>query len=227
LLVNVFIISLIWIQHRHMFGTPQAARERVSEAMPLVLSVQRATPRPQPPRRTTRAKTPVPTSPNHELARIAPHASPQPPQRPHVLVSRIARDEARYAKEVARLNAGNDPHALPTIDPASRESSVKTYTMQFSSGNGAHGNGYIFPTRNWNDRGMDCYYGRYEYTYPDGAEEDGNIVWPFCFEPSSDPFKQPPHPMPFPEPMVGFVLTPGTQMPPLERQVYEAWIAGR
>lgn len=126
------------------------------------------------------------------------------------------------------LTKSDDPHAIPTIDPASQGSTMKTYQFQIpaSMRGDEHGNGLITPTASWHDRGLNCYYGRYEYTYPDGAEESGSIAWPFCYDPGADPFKEPPHPMPFPPPPVGYVLPAGTDLPPIEKDFYERWAAG-
>jgi hypothetical protein len=87
-----------------------------------------------------------------------------------------------------------------------------------------HGNGIITPTRHWRDNGLDCYYARYEFTNPDGSEEDGDIVWPFCYDPGADPFTQPPHRIPFPFPRAGFKLPPDALLPPQEKSVYEEWL---
>ena len=139
----------------------------------------------------------------------------------------LARDEAGYAKEVAQLNRQNDPHSIPTIDPSARESSSKSYQFAIpSSARGdEHGNGIITPTRSWRDGNLDCYYGRYEYTYGDGAMEEGNIAWPFCYDPDDDPFKLPPHPIPFPLPLPGFRLPADADLPPLEKTEYQRWAA--
>jgi hypothetical protein len=141
--------------------------------------------------------------------------------------SKIERDQAGFAKEVAQLNKENDPHAIPTIDPGSQESASKDYAFAVPSSlrGSEHGNGIITPTRHWRDNGRDCYYGRYEFTYPDGSEEDGEIVWPFCYDPGADPFTQPPHQIPFPFPLAGFKLPPDTQLPPIEKSVYQQWVA--
>jgi hypothetical protein len=165
------------------------------------------------------------TTPRREIVKET--KLPAPPEVHHAPVapSKIERDEAGFAREVAQLNEQNDPHAIPTIDPASRESPTKTYAFDVPSSlrGDEHGNGIITPTRSWQQGGLDCYYGRYEFTYPDGAVESGDIVWPFCFDPADDPFKQPPHPIPFPLPVVGFKLPPDAQMPPIEKQVYQQW----
>ncbi|HZV76635.1 MAG TPA: hypothetical protein VFF63_02610 [Candidatus Babeliales bacterium] len=166
--------------------------------------------------------------PRRELARETPVPAPAQPPLPRPPVpSKLQRDEAGFAREVAQLNAQDDPHAVPTIDPASRESSTKTYAFDVPSSlrGDEHGNGIITPVRAWRDHGQDCYYGRYEYTYPDGATESGSILWPFCYDPGVDPFRQPPHTIPFPLPLIGFRLPADAQMPPIEKAVYEAWAA--
>ncbi len=159
-----------------------------------------------------------------ETTAPAPH---EPPPRRQTVPSKIERDEAGFAREVAQLNEQNDPHSIPTIDPASQESARKTYSFDIPSSlrGEEHGNGIITPIESWRRDGRDCYYGRYEFTYPDGAMESGNIVWPFCFDPVSDPFKEPPHPIPFPLPLVGFKLPPDAQLPPIEKAVYQQWAA--
>lgn len=142
-------------------------------------------------------------------------------------MSKIERDQAGFAREVAQLNRENDPHAIPTIDPGSQESATKDYAFAVPSSlrGSEHGNGIITPTRSWRDNGHDCYYGRYEFTYPDGSTEDGEIVWPFCYDPGSDPFTQPPHEIPFPFPLANFKLPPDTQLPPIEKTIYQEWVA--
>jgi hypothetical protein len=161
----------------------------------------------------------------HELARVVKTAaSPEPPRRLSA-PSNIERDTAGFAKEVAKLNALDDPHAIPTIDPGTRGSAMKSYAFNVPSSlrGSDEGNGIITPTRAWHENGLDCYYGRYEFTYPDGATESGDIVWPFCFDPGSDPFKLPPHPIPFPLPAAGWKLSSDDSMPPIEKSVYRQW----
>ncbi|HEY1655399.1 MAG TPA: hypothetical protein VGF86_09820 [Candidatus Tumulicola sp.] len=227
--VHVAVLSLLLGALRTVM-TPRGATERVSETTTIELQPRAPAPRPQ-----TRARRkvvrPVPMSmparsvPRHELAKQVAFAPPQPPRRPQsVLGAHLANDRARFSEEVAQLNKGNDPHAIPTIDPSTAESPSKSYAFNAHSPQGdEHGNGIISPIRSWQDRGRDCYYARYEYTYPSGAMEDGNIVWPVCFDPGSDPFHQPPHQMPFPLPAAGYILPPGTELPPLEKIVYEEW----
>ncbi|HZZ01069.1 MAG TPA: hypothetical protein VFE36_16020 [Candidatus Baltobacteraceae bacterium] len=207
---------------------PQGSREKVSQIT--IASIEKMQPKTPPVHRPKpRAIVTVPAAPApHELSKEVPNAVPQPPRRKASVESQLDRDRTRFAREVAQLNKSNDPHAIPTIDPASQESSVKTYAFQIPASlrGEEHGNGLITPTTSWHDNGLDCYYGRYEFTYPDGAEESGAIAWPFCYEPGSDPFKEPPHPMPFPPPPVGYVLPSGSYLPPLEKDFYDHWVAG-
>jgi hypothetical protein len=142
------------------------------------------------------------------------------------LEQRLAADQSHFGQEVAALNKGNDVHVTPTIAPGGGGSSMKSYAFSPPGGGegSRYGNGVITPTRHWvADDGRNCYYGRYELEYSDGASEDGEIPWPFCYAPSADPFLLPPHPIPFPLPLAGYVLPPGTELTPIERDVYDHW----
>ena len=206
---------------------PQGSPESLSQIT--VASIARVQPTPAAVR-STHLRTIVPAAPPapHELSKHVTRAVAQLPRRVAAAESQLDRDRSRFAREVAQLNEGDDPHAIPTIDPASQEASVKTYSFQIpaSMRGEEHGNGLITPTTSWHERGLDCYYGRYEFTYPDGAQEAGAIPWPFCYEPGTDPFKEPPHPMPFPPPPIGYVLPAGTDLPPIEKDFYDRWAAG-
>jgi len=226
LLMHAVLLGVLFALVARRF-VPQGSPENVSQVT--VASIERfATPKPAPVQRVHHRSvtivTPAQTA-HRELAKVEPHAAPQPPH-PLTLKERLQRDRAQFGREVAQLNSGNDPHAIATIDPGSQESSTKTYAFQIPSSlrGQEHGNGFITPTTSWKDHGLDCYYGHYDYTYPDGAEESGAIAWPFCYDPGLDPFKEPPHPMPFPPPLVGYVLPPGTYLPPLEKDFYDHWI---
>jgi hypothetical protein len=230
--LHVTVITLILAALPAEVQNPRGESLRLSDRMTVSIQKQVAPPKPVPKRVIPHelAAAPAPrAAARHELARQAYDAPPQPPQRPHaVAVSPIQRDREAFADEVAALNKSNDPHAIPTIDPASRGTQSRSYRFDTSLSDSGeqHGNGIISPTQSWQERGLDCYYTRYSYTYPSGAMEDGSIVWPVCYNPASDPFHQPPHPMPFPLPVAGYTLPPGTQLPPLEKSVYEQWAAG-
>jgi hypothetical protein len=234
-LFHLLFLTLIFYAARTLF-TNAGAKEHTSQTTIVTISKQPPITPPSPvPHRVVKqvvhpvTAPPAAVTPRHEIARQVAKAPSQPPPPRHhpTAVSQIVQDQAAYAKEVAQLNKGNDPHAIPTIDPSMRGSSTKSYAFNPGQSNDGedHGNGIITPTQSWHDHGMDCYYGRYEYTYPDGAEEQGNIAWPFCYPPDSDPFKGPPHLMPFPDPLPGYSLPPGTDLPPLEKSFYQQWAA--
>lgn len=225
--IHVIVLTLLFYAIAHVF-IPKGTKEVVAQRTVVTIEkAAQAAPAPhRQPRRVHHHEPPPAQVPRPEIARIT--TRPAPPQVPHrapSVPSRIERDEAGFAHEVARLNEQNDPHAIPTIDPASRESYTKTYAFNVPSSmrGDEHGNGIITPVQSWHENGLDCYYGRYEYTYPDGANESANILWPFCFDPAADPFKLPPHPIPFPLPLLGFKLPRDAQMPPIEKSVYQQW----
>ena len=228
--LHVAVLSALFYAFARIVITPEGAGERVSEKTAVSIDAPiKPTPAPKHHELRKPVRLPPPPAPAlHELAKETFAATPQPPERPRkIVVSSIQRDRTTFANEVAQLNQRNDPHAIPTIDPASAESPSKAYSFDAShSSNGsAHGNGIITPMRSWRERGLDCYYARYEYTYASGASEEGTIPWPVCYDPVSDPFHEPPHPMPFPLPQAGYELPPGTEMPPLEKKVYDEWAA--
>jgi hypothetical protein len=223
--LHVLILTVLLYAVARLF-VPRGEREVVSQTTSV--SIERLPPTPAPKRvvHHVRQRESAPaTTPHQELAKVAVQATPQAPHVHRTVTSSIERDEAGFSKEVAQLNQQNGAHAIPTIDPASQGSTMKSYHFDVpsTSGGDEHGNGIITPTQSWHDAGQDCYYGRYEYTYPDGAMEDGAIPWPFCYNPATDPFKRPPHPMPFPLPLPGYRLPPETQLPPIEKAVYDDW----
>jgi hypothetical protein len=245
-LLHLLVLGIVLRHYQHMLVQERGETLRVVRQKLTIEKAAVATPQPvlqqpqqqqqqqvQQPQKVQPHSAPPPEAPPapHELAREEPNAPPQPPQthHPSALSVQITHDEARFANEVAQLNKGNDPHAVPTIDPAAREPSMKTYGFVPPHGLGggdSPGNGLITPTSHWSDHGLDCYYGRYSYNYPSGGTEEGTIAWPFCYEPGSDPFKVPPHPIPFPLPLPGYKLPAGTDLPPIEKDIYDQWIAG-
>lgn len=231
IVLHVALIGLLLTVAAKVIIPNQGARERVSRTTIAWIEHRTpATPHPSAKRAPVRAAVaPAATLPRHELARIRPNATPQPAAHRHAtsLATRIATDRRTFADEVARLNAGNDPNAIPTIDPATQQSAMKSFRMNLPDGTHAQGpgNGLITTTRRWTHDGQDCYYGHYEYTYGDGSVESADIAWPFCYDPAVDPFRLPPHPIPMPLPIAGYRLPPGTRLPPLERDVYREWLA--
>ncbi|MBV8066781.1 MAG: hypothetical protein JO113_02305, partial [Candidatus Eremiobacteraeota bacterium] len=137
-------------------------RELVSQTKLVTIKKEiLSTPAPPPRRvRPVRQHQSAPAAPQRrEIARET--TVPAPPEVHHepIMPSKIERDEAGFAREVAQLNEQNDPHAIPTIDPASRESSTKSYAFDIPSSmrGDEHGNGIITPTRSWHQGELDCY----------------------------------------------------------------------
>ena len=226
--IHLIVLTLLFYAAARVLIT-HGSREIVSQTsittIARLVHPKKATVTPQRHRTVHRQESAPAKIEPHELARVVQTAaSPEPPRRLSA-PSNIERDTAGYAKEVAKLNALDDPHAIPTIDPGTRGSTMKSYAFNVPSSlrGSDEGNGIITPTRAWHENGRNCYYARYEFTYPDGAMESGDIVWPFCFDPASDPFKEPPHPIPFPLPPAGFKLASDEQLPPIEKSVYQQW----
>jgi hypothetical protein len=232
---NVLLLAELLHSATLLWGSKRGAAEIVHSKQLLTLEVRPET-TPQPPaaqpkvqkiQQVAQAQIAAPP-PLHELSREKPDASPQPPAppKPSTLESRISRDERDFASTVAKLNAANDPHAIATMDPATKGGSNKSYSFRVPGGHSStEGYGIITPSQSWHERGANCYYAHYEYTYPDGAEETGNIVWPVCYDPGADPFKEGRREMPFPLPIAGYRLPAGTDLPPIEKDVYSRWIA--
>lgn len=226
--LHVLVLGLLFFAFRAVI-TPQGA-EQLGETT--TITVEKRPVANAAPARHPKTAHPVlarsAPRPRHEIAKQVATAPAQSKPRPHApVVANVDRDRALFAGEVARLNRSNDVHAIPTIDPASAGQSNRSYAFDAAARYGTeHGNGIITPVTSWQDAGRDCYYARYSYTYPTGAMESGNIVWPICYDPATDPFHRPPHPMPFPLPLAGYRLPPGTQLPPLEKSVYDEWAAG-
>src|SRR5579862_2757806 len=112
---------------------PKGARESIAETT--TISIDRPAVR-QPPARPREKIRPhhtqvaqVAAVARRELAKEAPIAPPRANARPKTSVSSIERDASNFAKEVAALNKQNDPHAIPTMDPATRASAVKSYSF--------------------------------------------------------------------------------------------------
>jgi hypothetical protein len=210
----------------HVFLGPKGGTERLSETTKV--TIERVIPTPTPTPVPTPTPSPTPIVQGARAGAIAPARAVPPPAIPHTPspTTKLAADQRAFAKEVASLNAQNDVHAIPTIDPSQQASATKQYGFSVPHGlqAGNEGNGVITPTQSWHEKGEDCYYGRYSFVYGDGSMEAGNIVWPFCYDPGDDPFHQGRHQIPFPPPLPGYRLPPGTDLPPLEKDFYEHWI---
>jgi hypothetical protein len=110
-----------------------------------------------------------------------------PPQvqnhaRPRVSDAAIAifrRAAARFAQPDSPLTISPDPAQAP-----------QRYRIQLQGvlGHLRHGEGIYYPIKGWRSGDLDYYYVAYQFTYPDGTLESGNVPWPIHFEPGADPF---------------------------------------
>ena len=176
------------------------------------------------------AATPKPQERPTELARTTPNGTPVPhsaPKRTEALAEVLAQQQAAFAKEADALNAKNGPISVATIDPNQRESASKSYRMNLSGNTEIQGQGFGFldPLERWISNGLHCYKGRYHWLYPTGATEVANIPWPFCYPPGADPIARGLRQFPFPLPLAGYRLPAGTFLDPIEKDVYESWLA--
>ncbi len=185
------------------------------------------------PKRAQRKAEPKPQAQPTEIARIVASAPPQPKSAPRKqnqgsLAEELAQQQVAFQHEAQQLNSQHAPLSVATIDPSQRESATKTYHMNFSGNRELEGKGegYLIPLQRWiGDNGSHCYYGQYTWLYPTGGTEVDSIPWPFCFSPNNDPIAHGIRQFPFPLPPAGYKLPPGRYLYPIERDVYEAWLA--
>jgi hypothetical protein len=202
------------------------------EDKPSPLDAHKSTPE-QPKAAKHEAATPQPSAAPTELARIVPNAPPQPKSAPKKqnqgsLAEQLAQQQIAFQREAQQLNSHNAPLSIATIDPAQRESATKQYRMNFSGNQelAGKGEGFLIPLQRWiGDNGNHCYYGKYYWLYPTGGTEVANIPWPFCFLPGNDPIARGIRQFPFPLPPSGYQLPAGTYLYPIEKDVYQFWLA--
>jgi len=190
--------------------------------------------REQPKAAQRQAATPAPTAQPTEIARNVPSASPQPHSAPHKqnagsLAEQLAQQQVAFQRETQQLNAQHAPLSVATIDPAQRESATKQYKMNFGGNTELEGKGegFVEPLSAWRDGGLNCYYVEYTWLYPTGGTERANVPWPFCYPPSNDLIARRLRRIPFQYPPQGYQLPAGTYLYPIEKDVYDAWLAAQ
>jgi hypothetical protein len=215
--------SIVRMEHRpvpipqHPIAQPQPVQRR--QAQPATKAPNRA--------------EPTPESRPAEIARLVPNAPPQPTpartvQKQASLSEMLAQQQAAFAKEAAQINAGNRaPISVATIDPNQEPVAHESYHMNFSGVPGFpnRGDGIITPQQSWRENGLDCYYGRYWYEYPDGHTESDTLPWAFCYPPRQDPFRLGIRRIPLPMPRPGYRLPAGTALTPIEKEAYDYWLS--
>jgi hypothetical protein len=192
-------------------------------------------PKPQPQRAQQQAVVPRPRTQPTEIARIVPNATPQPRSaertKAAALAEQLAQQEVAFAREAAQLNNSHSPTDVATADPRLHDQQNNDFHSAFAGSRELQGkgDGFLEPLQRWRGSGatagQNCYYGRYYWTYPTGGQEVANIPWAFCYFPASDPIAHGIREFPFPDPLPGYRLPAGTPMQPIEKDVYEYWLA--
>lgn len=112
--------------------------------------------------------------------------------------------QRQFANTIAQERAHTNPVDVQTAPPAG----MKSFKMQID---GIHdelrsGEGYIGPTRAWQDGGYNYYYIHYEIVWQDGTYESNDVPWPVRFRPFEDPLLHNSHHFPMPCPVPGWTL---------------------
>ena len=189
---------------------------------------------PQPEREAVRprAEQPRPQARPTEIARIVERATPQPTLQKRSqttnLQSELQEQQQQFEREAQQLNAARAPLSIATVEPGRAPSADHPYKVDLPGMESQKtGNGVLDPIRSWRDGGLDCYYGRYTWVYAGGGTESAIIPWPFCYRPERDPIVAGVRRIPFPLPMAGYRLPPGTVLDPIEKEIYEQWLASQ
>lgn len=189
-------------------------------------------PRSQAPVRAQIKEPPRPQTAPKELAHIQAHAPPQPVDAPRrlqaaSLAEQLAQQQVAFQNEARELNANRSATSVATADPNAHDTTGSQFHASFSGTAvlEGKGDGYLEPLKWWKYNGQNCYYGKYYWTYPTGGMEIAIIPWAFCFDPREDPIAHGIHEFPFPLPLPGYHLPAGTQLAPIEKDVYEDWLA--
>jgi len=171
-----------------------------------------------------------------ELTYTAPSAPPTPAQtsapaaRQPAPMTALQRDEAMFRREVAQLQARNNPMSVATISPRPASSYRRSYVnISGVDRNQETYEGIVTPTQTWFDGQRRCHYASYDVEYSSGASDRGSIPWPLCYALDHDPMVLPdgqpvPNGSPVPPqdlyPMEGYVLPPGTYLTQFLRLLY-------
>lgn len=239
----LFVPLTAWLGLLHLrwMVPPPAPRETVVastavriERRPVPQPRVREAPHPQPvpapvaPRPHPAQRAAPPPVPQHELAREMPRATMQPPpqevpptQAP-TLAQQISQQQRAFSQEIAQLRARNNPLSLATKAPQPAAAYRRTYFDVAGRRDENAVQVEVIPLRHWYSGTTICYYTRYVAQYTHGGNEEGTIPWPLCYPIDADRIANPPfvHDIPIPVPPPGYVLPPGTYLPPLLSRIY-------
>ncbi|MHB8147921.1 MAG: hypothetical protein ACYDGM_11770 [Vulcanimicrobiaceae bacterium] len=246
----ILIPLLLWLSGWHFFMPRPQNREFVVSSTSVRIEHRtiprpesaagrhpaHSTPKSRPSSQRPLPKTVAPQPQPHELAREVPNAPPQPPRRrraasrQETLAQQLAQQQQTFSKEVAQLNAGNNPHSIATIAPQPPSADERSYyDLNGKTRPQDRVMVLLTPLQHWIAGAASCYYVRYAAEFSSGGSDDGNIPWPVCYPRSDDPIaKAPPgmgsFPVPVPVPPHNYVLPKGTYLTPLLQQIYDGKI---
>lgn len=236
------IALLLWalLTHQLLWHLTAGARQQTPEQMIVMntsqfqiiqkhptysIARQKAAPPPTQPHprherqpQPVRQEQPHPQTRPRELARITPHAPS--------LAEQLAQQQAAFAHEAQQISHSN-AISVATADPRAHDAVTTPFRASFAGTQilSGKGDGYLVPLQRWRDHGENCYYGRYDWSYPTGGDEEATIPWAFCYPPREDPIAHGEHEFPFPLPLPGYRLPAGTELQPIEKDVYDDWLA--
>lgn len=189
-------------------------------------------PKPQPQRAQQQAVVPRPQAQPTEIANIVQHAPPQPrsvpqPNRQAALAEQLAQQEVAFAREAQQINNSRSPTDVATADPNLHAQMNNAFHPEFAGSRilQGKGDGFLVPFRYWRYEGENCYQGKYYWTYPTGGQESGTIPWNFCYPPGIDPIAHGVREFPFPLPFDNNFRISEAQLQPIEKDVYDDWLA--
>lgn len=147
---------------------------------------------------------------------------PEPSPSAETFDQQLARQEASFSQEVARLNQHQSPLSLASSQPKPPAAFRRTYFDFPGHSERNEVIALLIPLRHWRAQGLSCYYVRYVAQYTAGGNEEGVIPWPVCYPAGDDAMARPayPHDLPIPYPQRDYVLPPGTYLAPLLQSVY-------
>ena len=187
----------------------------------------------QPKKAQREAATPQPNAQPTELAKIVPNASPQPhaapkQQKQGTLAEQLAQQQVAFQHEAQQLNSHNAPLSVATIDPAQRESATRQYQLNMSGRRELQGPGEGILSAvlaRWIDRGRALLLHPVHLAVSDRRQEVANVPWPFCYPPTNDPIARGERHILILPPPPGYQLPAGTVLYPIEKRIYDYWLA--
>ncbi|MGC8485186.1 MAG: hypothetical protein ACP5O6_06065 [Candidatus Baltobacteraceae bacterium] len=176
---------------------------------------------PQPTQQAQPAFLPRAPEPPRRLRRPHPHGRTPRPLSHDTAQQFVASQEARLAREAARINANRAPLSLATSAP-----DPSTFRRSIVDSGGVsridYAEAYLLPLEHWFSGDLSCYYVRYAASFSQGGNEKGEIPWPVCYPRDHDELAHGPYPhrLPVPYPQPSYRLPRGTYLTPFMQHIY-------